>query len=113
MKNKRIIILGSKGMLGQMVKSYFTIHGFELILYDKRFNEENISSYLDELNSYYDAIVINCIGRIKQKSEEALNLLWSNTILPLLLARSLKSSHVLIHPSTDCVLDGESALSDD
>jgi dTDP-4-dehydrorhamnose reductase len=111
MLNKKIIILGSKGMLGQMVKSYFTTHEFEIIVYDKRFSEDNISSYLEELNSYNDGIVINCIGRIKQKSEETLNLLWSNTILPLLLARSLKSSHILIHPSTDCVFDGYSEVS--
>ena len=103
---KKIIVLGSKGMLGQMVKLYFTNEKFEVIVFDKRFTENNFISYFDELNSFEDGIVINCIGRIKQKSEEAFDLLWANSILPLSLARSLKSSHILIHPSTDCVFDG-------
>ena len=48
--------------------------------------------------------------RIKQKSEEAFDLLWANSILPLSLARSLKSSHILIQPSTDCVFDGHNNI---
>ena len=106
MHNKKIIILGSKGMLGQMVKSYFTTKGFQIIEFDTRFTENNFNEYLNELNSFEDSFVINCIGRIKQKSEESSDLLWANSILPLALARFLKSSHILIHPSTDCVFDG-------
>lgn len=107
----RIIILGSKGMLGQMVKLYFTNEKYEVIIFNKRFSENNFISYIDELNSIQDGIVINCIGRIKQKSEEAFDLLWANSIFPLSLARSLKSSHILIQPSTDCVFDGHTNIS--
>ena len=60
---KKIIVLGSKGMLGQMVKLYFTNEKFEVIVFDKRFTENNFISYFDELNSFEDGIVINCIGK--------------------------------------------------
>ncbi len=105
MKN-RLIILGSKGMLGQMVKSYFSKEKYQVYEFNKKFSERNFVSYINELNCFDDSLIINCIGRIKQKSEDTFNLIWPNTILPLALSRSLKPSHILIHPSTDCVFDG-------
>ena len=105
-KQRRIIILGSKGMLGQMVSKYYLSVGFNVINFDQRFNECNHSYYMKKLNSLPDAFVVNCIGRIKQKSTEPLDLLLTNTILPLELSRKLKCTHVLVQPSTDCVFDG-------
>lgn len=104
--SKKIILLGSKGMLGQMVKRFFIKEGYEIIEYNKRFDENTIHNYIDEINSMESSVVVNCIGRIKQKSDTAYDLLLSNSIFPLELSRSLKSDHLLIHPSTDCVFDG-------
>ena len=103
---KRIILIGSKGMLGQMVYSFFESVGYEILKFDRRFDANSIKSYVEELNSIDKSIVINCIGRIKQKSDDPYDLFLSNSILPLELARSLKLDHLLIHPSTDCVFDG-------
>jgi len=103
---KNVIVLGSKGMLGQMVCHYFSKNGYNIIEFNSRFTEDNSNLYVAELNELEDGFVINCIGRIKQKSEDAFNLFLSNTILPLALSRSLKKTHFLIHPSTDCVFDG-------
>ena len=103
---KNIIVLGSKGMLGQMVCLYFSKNGYNIIEFNTRFTEDNSNLYFTELNKLEDGFVINCIGRIKQKSEDAFNLFLSNTIFPLALSRSLKKKHLLIHPSTDCVFDG-------
>jgi len=103
---KRMIILGSKGMLGQMVSKYFLSVGFDVANFDQRFNEFNHSEYVAELNSLPDAFVVNCVGKIKQKSVNPSELLLANAVLPLELSRKLKSTHVLIHPSTDCVFDG-------
>ena len=103
---KNIIVLGSKGMLGQMVCLYFSKNGYKIIEFNSRFTEDNSNLYFKELNKLEDGFVINCIGRIKQKSEDAFNLFLSNTIFPLALSRSLKKNHFLIHPSTDCVFDG-------
>lgn len=93
-------------MLGQMVNLYFKKQGYEVLTYDQRFSESSIIDYVEEINKFEDAIIFNCIGKIKQKSEDPFNLIWSNTILPLALARDLKDSHFLIHPSTDCVFNG-------
>lgn len=105
---RKIIVLGSKGMLGQMVKSYFEFHDYDVHTYDIRFSETNYVDYFKNLNEFEESIVFNCIGRIKQKSDDSFNLLWSNSIFPLALTKSLKKSHLLIHASTDCVFDGYS-----
>ena len=107
---KKIIVLGSKGMLGQMACLYFSKNGYSIIEFNTRFTEDNSNLYFTELNKLEDGFVINCIGRIKQKSEDAFNLFLSNTIFPLALSRSLKKTHFLIHPSTDCVFDGKNKL---
>jgi dTDP-4-dehydrorhamnose reductase len=104
--NKNIIILGSNGMLGQMVKLFFTIKNFNVQIFDKRFSSENFITYLDQLNNFDDSIIINCIGKITQKTDNPSELLFSNSILPLEMSRKLKKSHILIHPSTDCVFNG-------
>jgi dTDP-4-dehydrorhamnose reductase len=103
---KRIIILGANGMLGQMVKFYFESKGYSIIVHDVRFNEQTIFNFVQELNNYDSGIVINCIGRIKQKSDLPYDLFLSNTLLPLEMSRSLDEKHLLIHPSTDCVFNG-------
>jgi dTDP-4-dehydrorhamnose reductase len=104
--SKKIIVLGSKGMLGQMVVSFFSQKGFEISTFNKRFNEDTIRDYINELNEFENSIVINCVGRIKHKSDLAYDFFLSNSLLPLELSRSLKLQHILIHPSTDCVFDG-------
>jgi dTDP-4-dehydrorhamnose reductase len=106
---KRIIILGSKGMLGQMVSQYFRKENFNVIIFDKRFTSDHMIQYVDELNSYDDAIIVNCIGKIKQKTIDSNELFLSNTLLPLEISRRLKNSHIFIHPSTDCVFSGHAS----
>jgi len=106
MLNNNLIVLGSNGMLGQMVKQYFTKIEYTVKSFDHRFKEENHHELLAELNNYSDSYIVNCIGKIKQKKTDTNELLFSNAILPLELKRSLKSNHILIHPSTDCVFDG-------
>ncbi len=93
-------------MLGQMVIKYFEALGFSITEFNDRINENNIFQIINSINKMDDSVVINCIGKIKQKSDDLLTLLWSNSILPLELSRSLKKSHFLIQPSTDCVFAG-------
>lgn len=104
--HKQIVILGSNGMLGHMALTFFKNHGFSLITFDERFTFESFDNYLNYLNSIEDSIIINCIGRIKQKSSDPYELLFANSILPLELSRKLRVGHYLIQPSTDCVFDG-------
>lgn len=102
----KIIILGSKGMLGQMTSKYFLKKKYEVINYNKYFTEKNCYSYFDEINKLESSVIINCIGKIKQKSTDPSELLWSNSIFPLTVSRELDDKHLLIHPSTDCVFNG-------
>lgn len=104
--HENIIVLGTKGMLGQMVHKFFSDKNFNVIAFNERFSSENILDYVDALNVMEDSIIINCIGRIKQKSEDPYQLFLSNSLLPLEILRRLKKSHIFIHPSTDCVFNG-------
>lgn len=103
---KTIVVLGSRGMLGQMVIKYFKKLNYSIIEFNERIDESNIFNAIKTLNDIEDAVIINCIGKIKQKSSDAYTLLFSNSILPMELNRSLKSTHFLIQPSTDCVFSG-------
>lgn len=105
----RIIILGGNGMLGQMVYNYFLKLKYEVFVINTRFESGNFDEFINEINTIESGVVINCIGVIKQKSNETSDLLWGNSILPLELARSLRQDHVLIQPSTDCVFNGKSS----
>lgn len=97
-------------MLGQMAEKYFILKGFNVITYNERFALDRYNEYLNFLNSQNTSIIINCIGRIKQKSDDSTSLLLSNSLFPLELARKLRADHILIHPSTDCVFNGISNL---
>ena len=107
MINKNIIILGSKGMLGNQVLSYFKKKKYLIKTFDKRFKKSNVNSCIKSLNKERSSIIINCIGKIKQKKSTFSELFWSNTILINKFVELLNNKHLLIHPSTDCVFNGE------
>lgn len=101
-----IVVLGPKGMLGQMVVRYFTRQKYKVLPVEARFTPEGKDNFFRNFLNYPEAVVINCIGKIKQKTEDTHELMWANAILPLALANELHSSQLLIHPSTDCVFSG-------
>ena len=104
--DKKLVILGSKGMLGQMVKAYFTGKVAELICFDNRYTIGSRKEYVQYLSALRDVIIINCIGKIKQKTTDASELLFVNTILPADLRNVLHKDIILVHPGTDCVFNG-------
>ena len=104
---KELLILGHKGMLGQMVMNYFKKKGYKLQTNRYRFNENQRENFIAECRKYPEAIVVNCIGKIKQKTADANDLLWANALLPLALNNHLLPEQCLVHPSTDCVFDGK------
>ncbi len=101
-----IVILGSNGMLGQAAANYFGAQGYRVLPVNTRFTPENKSVFIAEIREFPYAIVVNCIGKIKQNTSDEQELLWANSILPLELANKLLPTQTLIHPSTDCVFDG-------
>ncbi len=107
MVNKKIIILASKGMLGSQVLSYFKKKNFIIKTFDKKFNKSNVNRYIKYLNKEKSSVIINCIGKIKQKKSSITELYWSNSILINRFSELLNNKHTLIHPSTDCVFSGK------
>lgn len=102
----KILILGSKGMLGSMADLYFSA-SHEVVSFNKRISEANLESSMHEICSFNADLVINCIGLIKQKSSSFNDLLFVNSILPHFIGQKVSASSLFIQPSTDCVFKGD------
>ena len=116
---KKILILGSAGMLGHMVYHYLISKGkYEIA--DASFPEKvnKRSTLLDVtdkkiveefINIEKPDFVINCIGiLIRGSKEEPSNAIYLNSYFPHQLAKILrKTGGKLIHISTDCVFSGK------
>ena len=100
----KLLILGSKGMLGNMALKFFSKF-YKVSVFDKKYSIKNRSEYLDELESLEFDVLINGIGKIKQKTNNLKKLIQCNSILPMDLS-NMKKQFLLIHPSTDCVFSG-------
>lgn len=97
----KIAILGSNGMVGQTMTKYlkdkYTVIEFGRQDYDI------IKDPLPELSGF--DYVINCIGLIKQKTNEKNNLFFDiNSKFPHILTNNCER---LIHISSDCVFSGQ------
>ena len=97
---KKIFILGHNGMLGNAVLKYY-IGKQDCVVYttDSRFNSEEFKTILEGTDAEY---IINCIGKIPQKSKKGENLNEYKTLnieLPIFLETLNKK---ILHPSTDC-----------
>lgn len=112
LSEKIIIILGSNGMLGRYVASYFKIANYQVIsLSRKEVDASNITydQLYHILNKYHGVYVINCIGKIPQRGDSELkSYLQINSIFPhMLSAICNQTSNKLIHITTDCVYNGK------
>lgn len=130
--NKRILVLGASGMLGNAITRYFSDAGNFLItgtvrskrninLFPKHV-QPNIASGVDIYK--FDSIrkliakqkpdiVINCVGLVKQLSDanDPLIALPINTLFPHKLARlCFEYGARLVHMSTDCVFTGSKGM---
>jgi dTDP-4-dehydrorhamnose reductase len=103
---QRVIVLGPNGMLGQMVSTYFGRQGYTVVRVTERYTPENRLAFMSALNAAGSGVVVNCIGKIKQKTDNAQDLVWANGVLPLDLWENLRQDQFLVHPSTDCVFAG-------
>lgn len=118
----KILILGSTGLLGSQLVSYFQQQNkskkYRLYI-SSRGRKKNNTIYFDALNekTFKNIIflnpdyVINCIGLIKPRInvDSKLNLINCfkiNSILPIKLSKYFKNSKI-IHFTTDGVFDGK------
>lgn len=115
---KRVLVLGSTGMLGHQVVNYFLqFNKYEIIdiSFRNKFRKETIvldvtsqdllSGTIVEINPDY---IINCIGvLIGGANNDMANAIYINAYLPHQLKNIAKNINAkLIHISTDCVFSG-------
>ena len=119
---KKILIIGSKGMAGHMIKNYLESRNkYEVystfrkkeneILNEKEFDLDafNTEKLREMLNTVKPDFVINCIGILNQFAEENPDIaIYVNGYFPHLLDRLSKEyGYKLIHITTDCVFSGK------
>ncbi len=119
----KILILGSDGMLGHVVKIYFEENGYDVVCTTRKdekselyFNITNSISGIDEIiKRAKPDVVINCIGILNKVADEhkALAILINSYLPHYLDEISVENNFKLIHVSTDCVFDGKTGNYDE
>lgn len=113
--SKSIIIFGANGMLGKYITKYLNMKNIFHILKITRNDIDVSNSTYDDLIklliAYKNAIVINCIGKIPQRTDrkqtELKQYFRINSLFPQLLYLACKETeNKLIHITTDCVFSG-------
>src|SRR5439155_12267180 len=99
-----------RGMLGHVVALYFRESGFDVVTSEARYTGGPRDDLVEEVRTSQAGWVVNAIGRIKQKSTDAVQLLLTNAQLPVHLAARLRPGQRLLHASTDCVFSGRRGL---
>jgi dTDP-4-dehydrorhamnose reductase len=114
----KVLLLGSEGMLGHMVKLYFQEQGHTVkgttrssdgdYTLDVMKNINDIESFIDDFKP--DAI-INCIGILNKVAEDNHSLaVMVNSYLPHYVDEIARRKGMkFVHVSTDCVFDGKAS----
>jgi dTDP-4-dehydrorhamnose reductase len=118
---KKVLILGVSGMLGSVVLDFIstkddiklvgTLRQKKLVdKYKKRYkNVKFIVSSPDNTPLKKIDYIINCIGVIKQKSNDPHEMLLINSVLPYSIYDKADTAKI-IQPATDCVFSGKKGL---
>ena len=116
---KKILILGSTGMLGhQVVKYFLQFDNYEVydIAFKDKFRDETIVLDVRDKNNLEKIIedikpdfIVNCIGiLISGAKKDVANAIYINSYLPHHLKELINNiGGKLIHISTDCVFSGK------
>ncbi len=117
---KKVLVLGSTGMLGHMVHHFLdSTKTYDLynLSYRNKLNSRTIilditnqKRFLKKIEEISPDIIINCVGiLIKGSKENIKNAIYINSYFPHLLKETCKTTNSkLIHISTDCVFSGKS-----
>lgn len=112
---KKVLVIGSTGMLGHVVKKYLIDKKYDV--YETTRNQtnkyyfdalENIKKIEEIIDSIKPDFVVNCIGILNRKAEDyPSQAILVNSYFPHYLDEmSEKYNYKLIHISTDCVFSG-------
>jgi dTDP-4-dehydrorhamnose reductase len=93
-------------MLGHVVARYLADLGFEVLTSPRRYEGGPRDSLVEEVRASQADWVINAIGKIKQKCDDATELIRVNGQFPVHLSVRLAPGQRLLHASTDCVFCG-------
>jgi len=116
---KRILVLGSTGLIGHQVFNYLQANGqYELydFAYRKKLQRGTILldareefNFLNSIANVAPDIIVNCMGiLINESNQNPENAIFLNAYIPHRLARLADEINAkLIHISTDCVFSGE------
>lgn len=126
--NKKVLILGASGMLGNTLFKYLSTRKYDVYGTVRDLNSNDLFSevlrnklmlfnYPGAIENIFSDInpdyVINCIGIIKQRSKETSTLeqILINSVLPHYLEKVCKVYNAkLIQISTDCVFLGDKGM---
>ena len=112
----KILVLGSEGMLGHVVKLYFLEQGHDVKGTSRSGNKDytfdatkNISDIEKFIDDFKPEVIINCIGILNKVAEDNKSLAVTiNSYLPHYLDEICRNRGIkFIHVSTDCVFDGK------
>lgn len=101
-----VFVLGHRGMLGHVVTRFLRESGYEVMTTDKRFEASHDCQLLREVSLSGADVVVNCIGKIRQKTGDPSELFLANTVLPIQVLQRLSPLQRFIQISSDCVFSG-------
>jgi dTDP-4-dehydrorhamnose reductase len=94
-------------MLGHLVVQYLKQRGYPVLLSQHRYSGNALDPLIDDVKNARPDVVINCAGVTTHRPAVGMSIMASNALLPLHLTSVLTTDQLLIHPSTDCVFDGQ------
>jgi dTDP-4-dehydrorhamnose reductase len=103
---RRVFVLGHRGMLGHVVARYAADAGWEVITSPARYGAGTRDPLIEQVRESGASVVINCLGLTKQRSDDRAALYVTNAVFPVQLAMRMSPSQYLVHASTDCVFAG-------
>lgn len=119
MNKIKILILGSAGMAGHVIKSHLSLYNEKLEIYDIARSElyvkpshlldvTNFNELHNLINNLKPDFIINCVGILNKTAEENPDLaILINSYLPHFLEKETKNTlSKIIQISTDCVFSG-------
>jgi dTDP-4-dehydrorhamnose reductase len=101
-----MFVLGHRGMLGHVVARYAAEAGHDVVTADDRYTGEPEDSLVAAVRRSDAAVVVNCLGLTKQRSNDPAALHLANALFPIHLATRLHPTQYILHASTDCVFAG-------
>jgi dTDP-4-dehydrorhamnose reductase len=115
---KKILVLGSTGMLGHQVVSYFlNFDDYDVIdiAFRSKLREKTIVSDVTNKTTFEKVVtelkpdfIVNCVGILIHGSSNVENAIYLNAYFPHQLKKISKNIGAkLIHISTDCVFSGD------